>query len=208
MILIGQYDSPFVRRVGLALALYGIAFEHRPWSVFGDGERIRALNPLMRVPTLLLDDGEVLFDSVSIIDCLDELAGAERALCPRAGPLRRQVLGVVALAMGAAEKAVSLFYEMRLHEEISAVWAERCSSQILSALAALERDRAGRAGPHWFGGELSHADIAVAVALRFIREAHPGLVGDRDIPALAAHAAALETLPVFGEIAQPFIPPP
>lgn len=207
MILIGQYDSPFVRRVGIALALYGLAFEHRPWSVFGEGDRVRAFNPLMRVPTLVLDDGEVLFDSVSIIDCLDELAGEDRALCPRAGPRRRHILAVVALAMGAAEKAVSLFYELRLHEEVSAVWADRCRCQILSALAALERDRAGRTSPYWFGGSMSHADIAVAVSLRFIREAHPGFVDEADVPALGAHAAALEASQVFREVSQPFAPP-
>ncbi|CAH1650590.1 Glutathione S-transferase, unnamed subgroup 2 [Hyphomicrobiales bacterium] len=207
MILIGQYDSPFVRRVGITLALYGMAWEHRPWSVFADGEQVRSFNPLMRVPTLVLDDGEVLFDSFSMIDCLDELAGPERALCPPAGPARRHVLGIAALAIGAAEKAVSLFYELRLHKEISAVWAERCRSQILSALAALEGDRAGRAGPFWFGDAMTHADIAVAVALRFIREAHPGLVGDRTIPSLAACAAGLEALPVFRDIAQPFAAP-
>lgn len=207
MILIGQYDSPFVRRVGIALALYGLAFAHRPWSIFGDGEHVRAFNPLMRVPTLVLDDGEVLFDSFSMIDCLDDLVGEERALCPRTGPMRRHVLAVAALAMGAAEKAVSLFYELRLHKEVSAVWAERCSSQILSTLAALERDRAARTSPYWFGDTISHADIAAAVALRFIREAHPGLVAEADIPALAAHAAALEALPVFHEISQPFVAP-
>ena len=54
MILIGQFDSPFVRRVGVALTLYGMAFEHRPWSVFGDAEAIAAYNPLRRVPTLVL----------------------------------------------------------------------------------------------------------------------------------------------------------
>ena len=207
MILIGQYDSPFVRRVGIALALYGLAFEHRPWSVFGDGEQVRAFNPLMRVPTLILDSGEVLFDSFSMIDCLDELAGEERALCPRTGPIRRHVLGVVALAMGAAEKAVSLFYELRLHAQVSAVWAERCRSQILSTLAALERDRASRRSPYWFGGTMSHADIAAAVALRFIGEVHPSLIDTAEMPSLAAHAAALEALPVFQEIAQPFVPP-
>jgi len=207
MILIGQYDSPFVRRVGIALALYGLAFEHRPWSVFGEGDQVRAFNPLMRVPTLVLDDGEVLFDSVSIIDCLDELAGEDNALCPRAGPRRRHILAVVALAMGAAEKAVSLFYELRLHKEVSAVWADRCRSQILSALAALERDSTGRTDPYWFGNAMTHADIAVTVALRFIREAHPGLVAEEDIPALAAHAAGLEALPVFREVSQPFVPP-
>ena len=52
MILIGQYDSPFVRRVAIALRLYGIAFEHRPWSTFGDAEKIAPYNPLRRVPMM------------------------------------------------------------------------------------------------------------------------------------------------------------
>ena len=71
MILIGQYDSPFTRRVGIALTLYGLAFEHRPWSTFGDAEKIRPYNPLVRVPTLVLDDGEVLVESHGILDYLD-----------------------------------------------------------------------------------------------------------------------------------------
>ena len=66
--LIGQYDSPFVRRVGIALRLYGIAFTHSPLSVFGDGEAVRALNPLMRVPVLVLEDGTALPDSHMMLD--------------------------------------------------------------------------------------------------------------------------------------------
>ena len=72
MILIGQYNSPFVRRVAIALRLYGIAYEHRPWSTFGDAERIAPFNPLRRVPTLVLDDGEALIESGAILDYLDE----------------------------------------------------------------------------------------------------------------------------------------
>src|SRR4029079_12876218 len=52
MILIGQYDSPFVRRVAIALTLYDLPFEHRPWSVFGDADKVRTYNPLVRVPIL------------------------------------------------------------------------------------------------------------------------------------------------------------
>ena len=62
MILIGQYDSSYVRRVGIALRLYAIPFEHRPWSIFGDAEQLQQVNPLIRVPTLILDDGESLID--------------------------------------------------------------------------------------------------------------------------------------------------
>ena len=119
MILIGQYDSPFVRRVGIALTLYGLPFEHRPWSVFGDADKIRAYNPLVRVPTLVLDDGEVLIESHSILDYLDRLVPADRAMFPAAEPARHRALKVAALATGLADKAVSLFYERRLHEEVS-----------------------------------------------------------------------------------------
>src|ERR1700755_753619 len=94
MILIGQYDSPFVRRVGIALTLYGLKFEHRPWSTFGDAEKIRPYNPLGRVPTLVLDDGEVLIESHSILDYLDSLVPADRAMFPATEPTRRQALKI------------------------------------------------------------------------------------------------------------------
>ena len=87
MILIGQYDSSFVRRVGIALKLYGLPFEQFPWSVFSDKEKIRPYNPLMRVPVLVLDDGAVLVDSHLIIDHLDRQVPPEKSLFPpRAGP--------------------------------------------------------------------------------------------------------------------------
>ncbi len=115
MILIGQFDSPFVRRVGIALRHYGIDFEHRPWSSFGDADRIAEFNPLRRVPTLVLDNGEVLVDSVTMLDHLDELAGPAKALIPDHGSPRRHALKVTALATGATDKAASLFYEGLLH---------------------------------------------------------------------------------------------
>jgi glutathione S-transferase len=207
MILIGQYDSPFVRRVGIALRFYGMPFEHRRWSVFGEAGKVRALNPLTRVPTLVLDDGEVLVDSASMIDFLDGLVPEEKALFPRREPARHRALKVAALATGLADKAVSLFYELRLHEQVSDVWAGRCREQIAAVLAALESDRAGRPNSYWFGESMGHSDIAVAVALRFLNEAHPGVMDTAACPALTAHCARLEALPVFREIAQPFAAP-
>ncbi len=119
MILIGQYDSPFVRRVGIALRLYGLPFEHRPWSVFGDAKKIRPYNPLTRVPTLVLDDGLALVESHGILDYLDGLVAAERRLFPVTEPARHRAVRTAGLAMGFAEKAVSLFYELKLHREVS-----------------------------------------------------------------------------------------
>ena len=207
MILIGQYDSPFVRRVGIALTLYELPFEHRPWSTFGDADKIRPYNPLTRVPTLVLDNGEVLIESHSILDYLDSRVPADRRMFPAAEPARHQALKIAALATGVAEKAVSLFYEKVLHKEASQVWTNRCRSQISGALSALEADRAARNSDYWFGASIGHADIAVAAALRFVGDAHAGLVAMAQFPALAAHAARLEALPVFRTISQPFIPP-
>ena len=204
MILIGQYDSPFVRRVGIALTLYGMAFEHRPWSVLDDADRIAALNPLIRVPVLVLDDGFVLTDSHIILDHLDSLA--DEPLFPHAEPERHHALKVATLAMGLAEKAVSLFYERQRHAVVSQRWATRCQRQIGGVLAALEADRASRPAPYWFGERLGHADIAVACAWRFVGEAHGGVVDLTGCPALTAHGAALEATAVFRLIAQAFIP--
>ena len=207
MILIGQYDSPFVRRVGIALELYGLAFEHQPWSAFGDAGRLRALNPLTRVPTLVLPDGDVLVESCAMLDYLDGLVPEERRLFPVHEPMRRRALKVAALATGIADKGVSLFYEQRLHEEASEIWVARCRAQIGAALAALEADRAWRPDDYWFGARIGHADIAVAATLRFLSEAHSGAFPLTSCPALAAHAARCEALPVFAKISQAFIAP-
>ena len=207
MILIGQYDSPFTRRVGIALTLYDMPFEHRGWSTFGDADNIRPFNPLTRVPTLVLDDGEVLIESHSILDYLDSLVPADRRMFPTAEPARRRALKVAALATGLSDKAVGLFYEKLLHKEVSELWVRRCQTQIAAVLAVLEADRAKRGGDYWFGDRIGHADIAVAVALRFIAEAHAELFPTADHPALAAHSARLEALTVFETISQPFIPP-
>lgn len=207
MILIGQYDSPFVRRVGIALTLYGMTFEHRPWSSFGDAEKLRILNPLTRVPTLVLDDGEVLIDSHIILDYLDGCVPAALALFPRTEPARRRALKIATLATGLGDKAVSLFYEKALHDVTSDSWTTRCRTQIGAVLAVLERERAATNTPYWFGVTIGHADIAVAAVLRFIAEVHPGLI-DMDVyPALETHARLCESLPVFRQIQQAFIAP-
>src|SRR5690349_13111818 len=111
MLLIGMFDSPFVRRVAVSLKLLEIKFEHKNWSVGRDQAQIRKYNPLGRVPVLVLDDGEVLTDSAAILDYLDGRVGRDRALLPFTGAPRRRALALMALATGAAEKAVQQIYE-------------------------------------------------------------------------------------------------
>ena len=119
MILIGQFDSPFVRRVGIALSLYALPFEHRPWSTFGDMQKVQGFNPLVRTPTLVLDDGLALFESHCILDYLDDLVGPARAMFPASGTARRDALRVASLATGMGDKGVGLLIERVMHEQVS-----------------------------------------------------------------------------------------
>lgn len=207
MFLIGQYDSPFVRRVAIALRLYGLDYEHRPWSTFGDADEIAPYNPLRRVPTLVLDDGEALIESMAILDHLDERVGPEKAMLPARGVERRRQLRICALASGLGDKAVSLLYERVLRKEQLALWVERCEAQIGDVLGVLDAERAKVTTPYWLGARIGHADVAVACVVRFTREAHPQLFDAARYPALAAHAARCEALAPFQEIVQPLAPP-
>jgi glutathione S-transferase len=208
MILIGMYDSPFVRRVAIAMRLYGMDFEHRPWSVFRDAERVEAFNPLIRVPTLVLDDGEVLTESAAILDALDDMVGDERALMPPSGPARRRQYRICALATGLGDKVVSLIYERAVHDRETPEWAERCRRQIAGTLDLLEADRKAGGTAFWFGDEIGHADIAVACVLTLAVEALGYDLDSKRWPMLTAHRAQCEARREFRDINQPFFAPP
>ncbi|WFU16283.1 glutathione S-transferase family protein [Bradyrhizobium sp. CB3481] len=207
MILIGQFDSPFVRRVAIAMRLYGIEFEHKPWSTFGDADKIAAYNPLRRVPTLVLDSGEALIESAMILDYLDDRVGEGKAMIAKSGEARWKHQRICALAMGLGDKGVSLLYERVLRKDKQLeLWVERCKTQISGVLEVLEKERAAVKAPYWSGDRIGHADIAVACVLRFVGEAHPPLF-DARYPALKAHSERCEALPPFQGIVQPLAPP-
>lgn len=207
MILIGQFDSPFTRRVAIAMRLYDLPFEHRPWSSFGDAEKVAHYNPVKRVPTLVLDNGEVVIESTAILDYLDEVSAGKPPLIAARGDERRRALKICALANGLADKAISLIYGRVFHTDGSKAWNERCAEQVNDVLDALEADRAERPGPYWFGDAIGHADIAVACALRFVRDAHPALFTAGRHGHLDSHSKRCEALSVFQEISQAFVPP-
>jgi len=206
MLLVGRYASPFVRRVAVTLRLYRIDYAHRPWSVFTDQDEIKQHNPLLRVPALVLDDGETLIDSFAIIDALDQMVGPDQALIASGGKCRRDVLKICALFSGVADKAVSLVYERTLHDRTTPSWQTRCRDQIQRTLSVLEADLKSHGGPWWFGENCSHADIICGCVLTFLTEAHPGIF--ELPPALAAHRKACEALPEFSATYLPFVGPP
>src|SRR5512145_3323668 len=126
MQLVGQYDSPYVRRVAISLTLLGLPFTRNTMSVFADAAEMRRINPLGRIPSLVLDDGEVLIDSAAILDHIDETVGPERALLPPSGAERRRALRIVALATGAIDKAGAVLYERMLRppDKVYPPWIE------------------------------------------------------------------------------------
>ena len=208
MILIGMYDSAFVRRVAVSLKVLGVAFEHRNWSIGADFDRIREHNPLGRVPTLVLDDGETLIDSAAILDWLDEQAGPQRALLPPSGADRRQALRLMAMASGAAEKGVLQIYEQvfRPADKRHEPWLARCRTQTLGTLDELEQACAARPAGGWLvGGRLSQADITVACVFTAMTEALK--LDAARWPALRALSAQCEALPAFQQTRVPFHAP-
>ncbi len=200
MKLIGMFDSPFVRPVAVSAKLLGIPFEHVNWSVGKDFERIRQFSPLGRVPTLVLEDGEVLVECSAMLDYLDDRVGPERALLPPTGAERRTALRLMSFAYGAAEKAREEIVDrvFRPAEKRHAPWIERCRSQLRGALAELERHAAQKRDAQWLvGARMTQADVYVSCIFTFLTEAVPAAFKPEDYPMLRAHVARVEAMPEF-----------
>ena len=201
MKLIGNYISPYVRRVAVSLNALEIPFELEQVMVFDNPDAVRAHNPVVRIPTLLLDDGDVLIESGAILDELDQMAGAERALTPAAGRPRREVMKIAAVAIGSTEKAQWSVYERRFRpeEKVHVPWIEHNDKQVVSGFEFLD-GLAGQAGAKgWLAATpaMSQADITSAVAYSFAALTRPALNLAERVPNLAAFAARCEELEIF-----------
>ena len=202
--LVGRNLSPFVRRVAVSMNVLGLPYLQEELIPLGEGkDRLRAANPVTRVPLLMVgdesapDEPETLIDSATILDALDEMVGPDAALIPPSGADRRAVLKLTAVGVGVAEKAVTGMYEWRLRSE------DKWHQPVADAAAVQARD-----GLRWldaqlgeqrflFGDRLTQADITAIVAYEYLRIANPELHADLNTPALAAAAAAAETTPPF-----------
>ncbi|MGQ0483982.1 MAG: glutathione S-transferase family protein [Hyphomicrobiales bacterium] len=185
MILVGQYDSPFVRRVAVTLHHYHMPFERNALSVFRNAKAMRKLNPLVRVPALILESGDVLIDSAAIVDHLDEVAGPARALTPAHGPERRKVLQAAALAEGVVDKAGSVVYERYWHKgkSVSEDWVHRCLGQAKGGLDYLEQ----QCGAPWFiDSHLTQADVMIGCMLGYLKLRLPEVFPSNRYPRLHA----------------------
>jgi glutathione S-transferase len=191
MQLIGMLDSPYVRRVAVAMLSAGIAFEHKPISLFRHIEAFSALSPMLKAPSLIAEGGTALVESSVILDYLGVRFPALAAFRPQSLP----AFAALGAALTVMEKAVQIHYEraMRAPQERSESWRKRIIRQLGRGLAALEASAPAR----YYGASLGHADIAAVCAWSFVQAMVADVVADRAYPRLAASAARAEALPAF-----------
>ena len=198
MILIGMWDSPFVRRVVVSNKLMGVACEYQQVSVFRHMDRFGKVNPVIRAPSLVCDDGTVLMDSTLILDYIESLVPPGRRLMPTAAGPRLEALHLLGIALAATEKSVQIYYEktLRPEEKRHAPWLDRVTTQANAAFGELAA--MAKAASPWHGGEkLDAVDVLVACAWRFSQFTVPDEVPAARHPALVAYSARAEALPEF-----------
>jgi glutathione S-transferase len=196
MRLIGMLDSPYVRRVAISLQLLGLPFEHHSLSVFRTFDEFHAINPVVKAPTLVCDDGTVLMDSGLILDYAQALT--QRSLLPADLAHRTADLRITGLALAACEKSVQIVYERNLRpvEKQHQPWLRRVTGQMLAAFEALEADITRR--PLAAGsGTMTQGGVAAAVTWFFTQQMLPELVPAARFAALARFSAAAEATTTF-----------
>lgn len=195
--MIGMLDSPYVRRVAISLQLLGIRFEHQSLSVFRTLPQFQQINPVVKAPTLVCADGEVLMDSTLILQYAESLA-YPRTLMPSTLPELQHDLRVIGLALAACEKSVQIVYERTLRppEKQHAPWVARVTGQLLSAYGALEEEVARRP-PAATSPTISQAGVTVAVTWQFTQQGLAAVVPVSDYPSLVAFSTQAEALPEF-----------
>ena len=198
MRLIGMPDSPYVRRVAVSLRFMGVPFTHEAVSVFRHYDQFAAINPVVKAPTLVTDDGTTLMDSTLILDYAERLIPAERRLSPVGLPEFARAQRLIGLALAAAEKSVQIIYERTLRpvEKQHQPWLDRVRGQVLAAYRLLE-DEVGVRETWLFGDRPLQADISVAVIWSFTQSAIADTVVAADHPALSLFAKRAEALPEF-----------
>lgn len=197
MKLIGMLDSPYVRRVAISLQILDIPFEHQSLSVFRTFAEFQQINPVVKAPTLVCDDGTVLMDSTLILQYAEALAHP-RTLMPSDRTDLQRDLRLTGLALAAMEKSVQIVYErgLRPPEKLHEPWVARVTEQLLSAYGELEVELERNPIDPVAQG-LRQAGVTVAVAWHFTQQMIPELVAQTKFPRLVALSAAAEALPVF-----------
>jgi glutathione S-transferase len=204
MRLIGMLASPYVRRVAVSLDLMGVAFQHERVSVFQDYDRFAEINPVVRAPTLVTDDGVALMDSTLILAHVEALLPESRRLSDVAPADHARFTRILGLALAACDKTVQLAYEFNLRppERQHDPWKDRVRQQLKAACALLEAELDGIDG--WlFGDRPTQADVAAAIAWSFTQMMRPDDAPAGEHPRLSRFAARAEGTQAFARWPMP-----
>lgn len=198
MQLIGMLDSPYVRRTAISLKLLGVNFEHRAVSVFSTFEKFQKINPIVKAPSLICDDGEVLMDSTLIIEYAEAIAGLSKSLMPSGLKARQHELRILSVAMAACEKSVQTVYERSLRpaEKQFEWWSSRVRGQVTAAFALLEEEMNKRP-PVEVNGRISQAGLTTAVLWQFAQSMISDVIAPNACPAIAKFSVAAEKTEAF-----------
>ncbi len=198
MKLIGMLDSPYVRRVAVSLQLLGVKFEHQSLSVFSTFEQFRQINPVVKAPTLLDEEGNALMDSTLILQYAESIARPSARRTPTMPTELMRSQRLLGLALAACDKAVQLVYERQLRpaEKIHQPWAERVILQLRAALDVLEAEQK-REPLDATSAAMPPPGVMQAITWHFIQQMLPDVIAPADYPALADYSRQAEALPEF-----------
>ena len=139
MQLVGMLDSPYVRRVAVSLRYLEIPFEQSEISVFRSIEAFGKINPLLKAPSLVCDDGEVLMDSTLILEYAARIAKQGRTLMPQMISDYQRAIRLIGLGLNACDKSVQIEYERkRPTDRQYQPWRDRIQAQLTAAYDLIE----------------------------------------------------------------------
>jgi glutathione S-transferase len=201
--LIGSLTSPYVRKVRVVMAEKKLDFQLQLEDVW-NSEAILKSNPLGKVPCLVLDGGEAVFDSRVIVEYLDTLSPVGK-LIPASGRERVEVRTWEALSDGLLDASIAARMEAnwahRTAEQRSQAWIDRQMSRVMAAITAMAQGLGDK--PYCAGNHFTLADVAVGCALSYLdfRYAHIDWRGSN--PNLQKLVDKLTARPSFIESAPP-----
>ena len=199
MKLIGTLTSPYVRKVRIVLAEKKIEYDFEIDSPSDAKSKVALVNPLGKVPVLILDDETALFDSPVIVEYLDKVTPNNKLL-PAPNRERTEVKRWEALGDGLLDAATTAVYESRrLKKEQSATWINRQREKITRTVTFMSRELADK--PYCVGTHFSLADIAVGTALGYLLFRFPDIDWKTDYPNLERLYEKLMQRPAFADTA-------
>ena len=200
MKLIGSTTSPYVRKVRIVMAEKKLDYQFVLDNVWSADTKIAASNPLGKVPCLIMEGAEAVFDSRVIVEYLDTLSPVGK-LIPSPGRERAEVKTWEALADGLLDAAILVrlenTFEGRTEGQRSQAWIDRQMGKIHASLKAMSQGLGDK--PFCSGIHLSLSDIAVGCALCWLEFRFPEIGWRADYPNLAKLMDKLAQRPSFSD---------